>query len=74
MKKVPKKRMRMTEAQVTDSYAGHFKKAVASLLENKNDPVAAKLTKTLCAAVLTLGFGKFTRDNSSSVNVEGYRN
>ena len=65
--KAPKKRTRTTEAQVTESYAEPFKKAVASLLENKNDPGAAKLTKTLCAAVLTLGFGKFTRENSCKI-------
>ena len=54
-----------SQADVARDYHAHFKEAVDQLFKKNNDPDEARLSRDQCAAVLTLGFNKFTRVGSN---------
>ena len=56
-----------SKVEVSTSYHGPFNEAMKRMLENDNDVEKAKLGKEQCAAVLTLGFNKFTRFGSKKL-------
>ena len=56
-----------SKEEVSTSYHGPFNEAMKRMLENDNDVEKAKLGKEQCAAMLTLGFNKFTRFGSKKL-------
>ena len=55
------KRKRTTRSDKLEEYKEHYKNALVKLMKtDPYDPIEAKLTVTQCAAVLSLGFGKYT--------------
>ena len=55
-----KAKKRKTNDEKRDEYIEPYEKALDKMSVKGNNPSDAKLTKTECAAVVTLGFGKYT--------------
>jgi len=58
---VKRAKPRRTQTEIIASYEDYFNTAMNQLVDNGNDPNKAELSKKQCAAVLTLGFGKYEK-------------
>jgi len=54
---------RKTKEEKIRDYEKPYEEAFGKLEKGDNDPKKAKLTRVECAAVLTLGFAKYTGDS-----------
>ena len=66
--KATKKRVVKSKDQVNREYVTPFQEAVKKLHNNGNNLDKAKLTKDQCGAILTLGFGTFTKVGAKKVS------